>query len=100
VWIAPGLVVMVHFAAWPVGFWTPRNGIGLDGWIWEVPNTPETLYTQIGDQRWFAEYHYRGLHFIGGNLFILTGLGLFTLLVVAAVRIKRQTLPVSEGSRV
>jgi alpha-1,2-mannosyltransferase len=121
VWIAPGLVVMAHFAirawqagrrqaaaglaaltvgvwaafaAWPVGLWDKANpfAVGLDGLIWTVPNTPQAQYTQLGDQPWFAEYHYRGLDLIGGNLFVLTGLVLFALLVVTAVRLTRVRL--------
>jgi alpha-1,2-mannosyltransferase len=120
VWAVPGLVVLAHFAirawragrrraaaglaaltaliwgafaAWPIGVWDRSNpfAVGLDGLIWAVPNTPQSQYTQLGDQPWFPEYHYKGLELIGGNLYILTGLVLFALLAVTAVRLTRLT---------
>jgi alpha-1,2-mannosyltransferase len=119
VWIAPGLVAIGHyalrawragqrragyalaglavvtwgaFAAWPVGLWTPRSlgDIGLDGLIWAVPSTPETMFSQVGDRPWLVEYHYRGLDFIGGNLYIIVGAGLLALLMVMAARLVRR----------
>jgi alpha-1,2-mannosyltransferase len=118
VWIAPGLVVLAHyswrawrlgqrraaaalaaltvvtwgaFAAWPVAPWMAhsRGDVGLDGLIWMVPSTPETLFSQVGDQRWLVEYHYQGLDFVGGNLYILVGGVLFALLIGTAVRLAR-----------
>jgi alpha-1,2-mannosyltransferase len=118
VWIAPGLVVLAHytwrawsagqrraaaglgaltlitwaaFAAWPVAplMAHSRGDVGLDGLIWMVPSTPETLFSQVGDQRWLVEYHYQGLDFIGGNLYILVGAILFALLIAVAVRLAR-----------
>jgi alpha-1,2-mannosyltransferase len=117
VWIAPGLVVLAHFAirAWragrrraaaglaaltalvwvvfgarPEGVWLPNtSGLELDGLAWAVPTTKETVFFQLGDQPWFAEYHYTGLQLIGGNLFVLTGLVLFALLAATAVRLTR-----------
>jgi alpha-1,2-mannosyltransferase len=118
VWIAPGLIVMAHFAirAWqagrrraaagltaltavvlavfgarPEGVWLPNtSGLELEGLAWAVPTTKETTFFQLGDQPWFPEYHYTGLDLIGGNLFILIGLVLFALLAATAVRLTRQ----------
>ena len=118
VWIAPGLVAIGHYAwrAWragqrraacalaglaaatlvlfaarPEGVWMPGTaGIELTGLIWAVPTTQETQFFQLGDRPWFAEYHYQGLQFIGGNLFVLAGIGLFVLLIVTAIRLARQ----------
>ena len=119
VWIAPGLVAIGHyalrawragqrraalalaglavvtwaaFAAWPVGLWTPRSlgDIGLDGLIWAVPSTPETMFSQVGDRPWLVEYHYRGLDFIGGNLYIIVGVVLLAVLMVCAARLVRR----------
>jgi hypothetical protein len=79
------------FGAWPVGLWMRHpKGLGLDSPIWAVPNTPEPLYAELGDQRWFIEYHYRGLNLLGGNMFVLTGIGLFALLLILAVRAARR----------
>jgi hypothetical protein len=75
-----------------VGLWNGSSplDVGLDGLIWAVPSTPESQYAMFGDQPSYVEYHYRGFDLIGGNLYVLTGLGLFTLLVVMAVRLTRQ----------
>jgi hypothetical protein len=119
VWIVPGLVVAAHFAvrawragrrraaasltalivavggafaAWPVWLWDKNDPFagGEDGLIRAVPNTRQGPYVQLGDQPWFAEYHYKGLDLIGGNLYVLIGLVLFALLAVTAVRLTRQ----------
>jgi alpha-1,2-mannosyltransferase len=121
VWIAPGFIVMGHFAvrawragqrraatalwvlnvvvwgafaAWPIAPLMPKaetaGAVGLDGLLWLVPSTPETLYSQVGDRPWLTEYHWRGLSLIGGNLYVLVGLGLLALLIVTAVRMTRQ----------
>jgi alpha-1,2-mannosyltransferase len=114
VWIAPGLVVLAHYTwrAWsarrrraaaaltgltalllvvfagrPEGIWLPgTSGIELTGLLWSVPTTKETQFFQLGDRPWFAEYHYHGLQILGGNLFVLAGIGLLALLVVTAIR--------------
>jgi alpha-1,2-mannosyltransferase len=118
VWIAPGLAVMGHYAvrswrararraaaglwalaaavgaafgAWPETLWLPHaEGIVLEGLIWAVPSTPESLYDQYGDQPWFREYHYQGLDFLAGNLYVLIGMGLFALSVAVTAVIVRQ----------
>jgi alpha-1,2-mannosyltransferase len=117
VWVAPGLIAAVHFAirAWragqrraaaalgaliavvwvvfgarPDGVWLPgTGGIELTGLLWAVPTTQETTFFQLGDQRWFPEYHYSGLELIGGNVFALTGLGLLAVLIYLAIRFTR-----------
>ena len=82
------------FAAWPIAVWVRHTALtgsyGLDGLIWAVPNTSETVFTQLGDRPWFPEYHYRGLELLGGNLYILTGLALFALLTAAAIHLTRR----------
>ena len=82
------------FAAWPIAVWVRHTALtgsyGLDGLIWAVPNTSETVFTQLGDRPWFPEYHYRGLELLGGNLYILTGLVLFALLTAAAIHLTRR----------
>jgi alpha-1,2-mannosyltransferase len=112
VWIAPGLLVMGHFVvrgwqagrrraatalcglalvvwavfgARPEGVWLPgTTGVELTGLLWAVPTTRETAYFQLGDQRWFPEYHWDGLQLVGGNLFVLVGIVLFALLIAIA----------------
>jgi alpha-1,2-mannosyltransferase len=120
VWIAPGLAVMGHYAvrawrtgarraaaglwmlaaaveaafgAWPQTLWVSHTGgitLTLEGLIWAVPSTPESLFDQYGDQPWFREYHYQGLDFLAGNLYVLIGIGLFALSVAVTAAIVRQ----------
>jgi hypothetical protein len=76
------------FGAWPGGLWSlPANTGGyFEGLIWIPPVTDPELYFRLGDQRWYAEYHWHGLQMITGNLYILAGIALFALLVALAVR--------------
>ncbi len=92
VWVAPGLVVLVHYAvrsrgvrrlalwvcavavlitfgAWP-SFWVPHPGLVPQGLIWYAP---ASLFA-IGDHPWFREYHWHGLQLLAGNLYVLAGL--------------------------
>jgi alpha-1,2-mannosyltransferase len=125
VWIAPGLAVMGHYAvrgwqagrhraaaalgaltavvwavfgARPEGVWLPGTaGVELTGLLWAVPTTRETTFFQLGDQPWFPEYHYHGLQLIGGNLFVLAGLGLLALLIAVAVKTITDTTSPNTG---
>jgi hypothetical protein len=98
-WALAGAAAIV-FGAWPVGLWVRHSlALGLDGLMSPVPSTREPLYAQIGDQRWFVEYHYRGLTLLAGNLLVLAGLGLFALLLVIAVRVTRQPYRAAHPAR-
>ena len=89
-WAAAGLAAGIAgvFGAWPGGLWSlPANTGGyFEGLIWVPPVTDPELYFRLGDQRWYAEYHWHGLQMITGNLYILAGIALFALLVALAVR--------------
>jgi alpha-1,2-mannosyltransferase len=79
--LAAGLVVL--FAAWPGSLWHLPLGTGgfFEGLIWIPPLTNPELYLRIGDHPWFAEYHWHGLQLIAGNLYVLTGIALFAILL-------------------
>jgi alpha-1,2-mannosyltransferase len=79
--LAAGLVVL--FAAWPGSLWHLPLGTGgfFEGLIWIPPLTNPEVYLRIGDHPWFAEYHWHGLQLIAGNLYVLTGIALFAVLL-------------------
>jgi alpha-1,2-mannosyltransferase len=115
VWIVPAVVVAAHYAvrarrgaarwaagglaagaaaifgAWPGILWGQPHDLGAfsEGFIWVPPNTSPGTYFQHGDQPWYAEYHWRGLDLIAGNLYVLTGMALFVVLLVLAARAAR-----------
>ena len=81
---AAGLAIAITgvFFAWPGGLWGEPNDLGgfSLGLIWAPPNTNPGTYYRLGDRPWFAEYHWHGLQLLSGNLYVLTGMGLLTLL--------------------
>jgi alpha-1,2-mannosyltransferase len=115
VWIAPGAAVAGHYAvrawrssrarawawwvlaggmlalygAWPGSLWGEPTDLGAFslGILWQPPNTNPGTYYKDGDQPWFVEYHWHGIELLTGNAFILGGLVLFAVLVVAALRV-------------
>jgi alpha-1,2-mannosyltransferase len=88
-WAAAGLAagIVLVFGAWPGTLWSLPSGTGgyFEGLIWVPPVTNPELYFRIGDQPWYAEYHWHGLQLITGNLYILAGIALFGLLLVFAL---------------
>jgi alpha-1,2-mannosyltransferase len=83
--LAAGLALV--FGAWPGVLWhLPANTGGyFEGLIWVPPLTNPETYLRIGDQPWYAEYHWHGLQLIIGNLYVLTGMALFVALLVLAL---------------
>jgi hypothetical protein len=47
----------------------------------------------VGDRPWFAEYHWHGLELLTGNAYLLGGLALLAVLIVAALRTRRRAVP-------
>lgn len=96
-WAAAGLAagIILVFGAWPGDLWSlPSNTGGyFEGLIWMPPVTDPEVFFRLGDRPWYAEYHWHGLQLITGNLYILTGIALFTLLVVLALGAARRTGP-------
>jgi alpha-1,2-mannosyltransferase len=100
-WAAAGLAtgIILVFGAWPGGLWSlPSNTGGyFEGLIWVPPVTDPELFFRLGDRPWYAEYHWHGLQLITGNLYILTGIALFALLVVLALKAARGAGPGTGG---
>ncbi len=92
-WAAAGLAagIVAVFGAWPGSLWGEPDDLGnfSEGLIWAPPNTSPTTYYRYGDRPWYVEYHWRGLDLLTGNLYILTGMALFVILLVFAARAAR-----------
>ena len=82
--LAAGIVLV--FGAWPGILWGQPGNTGgfFEGLIWAPPITNPEVYFALGDRPWYAEYHWHGLQLITGNLYVLTGMALFVLLIVLA----------------
>jgi alpha-1,2-mannosyltransferase len=82
--LAAGIVVV--FGAWPGVLWNQPGNTGgfFEGLIWIPPITNPEVYFTLGDRPWYAEYHWHGFQLITGNLYVLTGMALFVLLIVLA----------------
>jgi alpha-1,2-mannosyltransferase len=102
-WAAIGLAagIVLVFAAWPGSLWGQADDLGAfsEGLIWAPPNTNPGVYYRRGDQPWYPEYHWHGLYLIVGNLYILTGMALFVMLLVFAARAARPMLQARALSR-
>jgi alpha-1,2-mannosyltransferase len=87
--------IVAVFGAWPGSLWgAPQDLGGFSlGLIWAPPNTNPGTYDQLGDRPWYPEYHWHGLELVTGNLYILTGLAIFVLLLVLALRSARWSRP-------
>jgi len=89
-WALLGLAALIAglFGAWPGGLWGEPHDLGgfSRGLIWAPPNTNVGTYYRLGDRPWYPEYHWHGLGHVTGNLYVLTGLLLFLVLLVLATR--------------
>ena len=120
VWVVPGMMVAGHyavqfwqagrrlvsvgcaavvaallliFAPWPGSLWgvlTTGPGNFTKGLIWAGPYSKVTIFIAKGDLPSFKEYHWAGLQNLSGNAYVLTGMALLILLVVVALRSRRQ----------
>ena len=120
VWVVPGMMVAGHyavrawqagsrlvsvgcgavaaallliFAAWPGSLWgVPTAGPGnfTKGLIWAGPYSKVTQFVLHGDLPSFKEYHWAGLQNLSGNAYVLAGIALLILLVMVALRSRRQ----------
>jgi Glycosyltransferase family 87 len=80
-WLALAGVVLVVYGGWP-DFWSRTAGL-LQGGL--INYAPSASFAH-GDNPAYPEYHWHGLQLIAGNLYLLGGLGLFLVVLVAAVR--------------
>ena len=87
-------VLVLLFGAWPGSLWGNPDDLGgfSKGLIWAPPNTSPGTYYKLGDRPWYAEYHWHGLQLLTGNLYILSGMALFVLLLVLAIGPARAAL--------
>ena len=94
-WAAGGLaaVIILVFGAWPGNLWGQPKDLGnfSEGLIWAPPNTNPGVYYRYGDRPSYPEYHWHGLYLIVGNLYVLTGMALFVMLLVLGARAVRAT---------
>ncbi len=125
VWIVPGVVLFAHYAvralsaaaraswagaaiavtalfgAWPGSLWGEPADLGAfsEGIIWAPPNTDPFTYLVRGDRRRYVEYHWHGLQLLTGNLYILAGMALFALALLAALSRAGRGGPAVAGGR-
>jgi alpha-1,2-mannosyltransferase len=78
-WCALAAATWAAFAAWP-DFWSAKAGL-LQGGL--IGYAPASAWAH-GDNPAYAEYHWRGLQLLAGNLELLAGLALFAVLLAAA----------------
>jgi alpha-1,2-mannosyltransferase len=83
--LAAGIVLI--FGAWPGILWSQPGNTGgfFEGLIWIPPITNPEVYFSLGDRPGYAEYHWHGFQLITGNLYVLTGMALFLLLIALAL---------------
>jgi alpha-1,2-mannosyltransferase len=95
VYLAGAALLAALFGAWPGFLWGQPLDLGgfSEGLIWIPPNTNPGTSAQLGDRPWYAEYHWHGSQLVTGNLFVLTGIAMFVLLAVLAVRRARAHHP-------
>ncbi len=102
-YLGSAAAIVVVFGAWPhgvvrrvaVSLWgQPPQSEGYYGFIFAPPFTTTGTYLRLGDQGWYAEYHWHGLELVVGNLYVLAGLTMFVLLAAAALAV---TLKAASG---
>jgi alpha-1,2-mannosyltransferase len=104
-YLGAAAAIVVLFGAWPIGLvhraavflWgLPAHAVAgalrvpaFYGLIY-APPTSQRLYARLGDQRWYAEYHWHGLQLVAGNLYVLVGLMMLALLAALGWLLVRQ----------
>jgi alpha-1,2-mannosyltransferase len=79
-WLGLGVLVTALFGAWPTSLWKTSRASGWNwGLIWGPPDTHN------------RETGWHGFQLIVGNTYVLTGLAMFALLVVAALTLRRSS---------
>jgi hypothetical protein len=73
------VLIVAAFEAWP------RPNALLGGGL--IGYAPSTSYG-YGDNPAFVEYHWYGFELIAGNLYVLAGLGLLAVTVIAAYTVR------------
>ena len=98
--LAGAALVAGLFGAWPGFLWGQPVDLGAfsEGFIWAPPNTSPGTFARLGDRASYVEYHWSGLQLITGNLYALTGLAAFVLIVALAVRSRVERRPAVVGA--
>lgn len=78
-WAAAGALAGLS-GAWPAALWSPSAPLVPRGVIWSAGASP----VGAKDQPWASEYHWHGLAWLAGNLYVLTGLVVLAAAVAAA----------------
>jgi alpha-1,2-mannosyltransferase len=94
-WLALAGGVLVVYGGWP-DFWSRKAGL-LQGGL--INYAPSSSFAH-GDNPAYPEYHWHGLQLLAGNLYVLGGIGLFVVVLVTALRLRRHLLiHVAEAGR-
>lgn len=80
--LAVGMLAVYN--GWPGTLFGARAGAFDLGVLWLSPGTGVATYNKYGDQPWYAEYHWHGIHLITGNAYVLGGLVLLGVLMILA----------------
>jgi alpha-1,2-mannosyltransferase len=83
-WLGLAGLVLVIYGAWPDFWW--RTASLLQGGL--INYAPAAVFAH-GDNPAYPEYHWTGLQSLAGNLYLLGGLGLYAVALVAAARLWR-----------
>jgi alpha-1,2-mannosyltransferase len=99
-WLAGAALVTGLFAAWPGTWWGAPIYLGgaSDGFIWAPPNTDPAIFAKFGDRASYVEYHWSGWQLIAGNLYVLTGMAMFVLILALALRSRAARQPALAGT--
>jgi alpha-1,2-mannosyltransferase len=93
-WFALAGLVLVVYGGWP-DFWSRTAGLLQGGLIAYAPGSSFAY----GDDPAFLEYHWSGLRLLAGNLYVLGGIGLFAVLLVAAFSVAQSSGGVAGAAR-
>ena len=83
-WLTLAGLVLAVYGGWP-DFWSRTAGLLQGGLMFYAPAGS----FEHGDNPGYPEYHWHGLRLLAGNLYVLGGIALFAVLLVAALRVLR-----------
>ncbi len=84
--LAAGICIV--YGAWPGALWGKVHMLGNYGLgVIAVPGSTPASISAHGERPWFAEFHWHGLQLLTGNAFVLGGLALLIVVVLAAVQV-------------
>jgi alpha-1,2-mannosyltransferase len=99
--LAGAAALLLLFWSWPDHWFQNVMHLGNDsfGLLWLAPDTQPSAYEHLGDQPYYVEYHFHGLTLLAGNVYILTGMAVFVVMLLISLRIwtgqRGRTLEVS-----